>query len=54
MSSHASKIIDLYERQATNWDKDRGRFLFEKPWLDRFLSLIPPRGSILDMWFRRT
>jgi len=49
MSSEASKIIDLYERHATQFDKDRGRCLFEKPWLDRFLSLIPPRGSILDI-----
>ena len=49
MNSEAAKIIDLYERHATNWDKDRGRCLFEKPWLDRFLSLISPRGSILDI-----
>jgi len=49
MSSEAFKIIDLYERHATDWDKDRERCLFEKPWLDRFLSLIPPGGSILDM-----
>ena len=49
MSSEAFKIIDLYERHAANWDKDRGRCLFEKSWLDRFLSLIPARGSILDI-----
>jgi hypothetical protein len=49
MRSEAFKIIDLHERHATNWDKDRERCLFEKPWLDRFLSLIPRRGSILDI-----
>jgi SAM-dependent methyltransferase len=49
MSSEAAKIIDLYERHAKNWDKDRGRCLFEKPWLDQFLRLVPPRGSILDI-----
>ena len=49
MTSRATKIVDLYERHAENWDKDRGRHLFEKPWLDRFLKLIPSEGSILDL-----
>jgi SAM-dependent methyltransferase len=49
VNSEAAKIIDLYERHAKNWDADRGRGLFEKPWLDRFLGLVPPRGSILDL-----
>jgi 2-polyprenyl-3-methyl-5-hydroxy-6-metoxy-1,4-benzoquinol methylase len=49
VNSEAAKIIDLYERHAKNWDADRGRSLFEKPWLDRFLGLVPPRGSILDL-----
>jgi cyclopropane fatty-acyl-phospholipid synthase-like methyltransferase len=49
MISEAAKVIGLYERQATNWDKDRERCLFEKPWLDRFLSLVPARASILDI-----
>ena len=49
MSSEAAKIVDLYERHAKNWDKDRVRRLFEKPWLDRFLRLVPPKGSIFDI-----
>jgi len=49
MSSEAAKIVDLYERHAKNWDKDRGRRLFEKSWLDQFLRLVPPGGSILDI-----
>jgi trans-aconitate methyltransferase len=42
-------IIDLYERGAAAWDRQRGRDLFEKPWLDRFAALLPERGSILDL-----
>jgi SAM-dependent methyltransferase len=49
MSSEGTKIIDLYERSAQNWDKDRGRCLFEKRWLLDFLRLVPAGGSILDV-----
>jgi hypothetical protein len=37
MSSEASKIVGLYERNAENYDKDRGRNLFERRWLVDFL-----------------
>ena len=43
------EIIRLYEENAAAWDRQRGRELFEKPWMDRFLSLLPGRGSILDI-----
>ena len=43
------RIVDLYERHARNWDADRGRTLFEKPWLDRFTALLPRGASILDI-----
>jgi SAM-dependent methyltransferase len=49
MSSEASKIVGLYERNAENYDKDRGRDLFERCWLVDFLSLLPPGSSILDI-----
>jgi SAM-dependent methyltransferase len=49
MSTESDRIIDLYQRKAANWDTDRGRSLFEKPWLDRFLALLPSRGSVLDL-----
>jgi 2-polyprenyl-3-methyl-5-hydroxy-6-metoxy-1,4-benzoquinol methylase len=42
-------IIDLYERHAHAFDEDRGRSLFEKAWLDRFLGLTPSRATILDL-----
>jgi len=49
VDSSAERIIDLYQRHAGEWDKARGRHLFEKPWLDRFLALLRPRASILDL-----
>ena len=49
MNGPAADIIDLYERHAHHWDADRGKGLFEKPWLDRFLALLPERGTVLDI-----
>lgn len=49
MSSEAARITELYERHAEEWDRDRRRHLFEKPWLDRFLSFVLSGGSILDI-----
>ena len=49
MASEAERIIDLYERHAADWDRQRGRRLDEKPWLDCLLSLLPPSASILDI-----
>jgi SAM-dependent methyltransferase len=45
----AAAIVGLYERHAALWDGTRGRSLFERPWLDRFLALVPAGGSILDI-----
>src|SRR5215510_8524983 len=49
MTSDAERIVDLYDRHAGVWDQDRSKSLFEKPWLDRFLALLPAGGSILDI-----
>jgi SAM-dependent methyltransferase len=49
MESEAERVIGLYQRHAIDWDKDRGRNLIEKTWLDRFLALIPPNAFILDI-----
>ncbi|HEX5932907.1 MAG TPA: class I SAM-dependent methyltransferase [Pseudorhizobium sp.] len=43
------KIIALYERNAQAFDSLRGKNLFEKPWLDRFLALLPSAGTVLDL-----
>jgi 2-polyprenyl-3-methyl-5-hydroxy-6-metoxy-1,4-benzoquinol methylase len=42
-------VIDLYERRARDFDRDRGRSLQERAWLDRFLSDVPPSGVVLDI-----
>lgn len=49
MTRDSERIVGLYERHARAFDKDRGRALFEKGWLDRFRALVPPGGSILDL-----
>ncbi len=49
MAGEDDNIIPLYERNALAFDALRGRELFEKPWLDRFAALVPPRGEILDL-----
>lgn len=49
MTDDADSIISFYDRHARGWDRDRGRQLIEKAWLDRFLALLPAGGSILDI-----
>jgi SAM-dependent methyltransferase len=49
MSSSSERIVGLYQRYAIDWDRERGRCLVEKAWLDRLLALLPPQASILDM-----
>jgi SAM-dependent methyltransferase len=45
----ADAIPGLYERHADRFDRERGRSLFERAWLDRFAALLPPGGTILDI-----
>jgi len=46
-------IIDLYERHAPAWNRDRGersrQSTIEGPWLDRFLYAVPAGGDVLDL-----
>lgn len=49
MHPDAERIIGLYRRHADDYDRARGRDLFEKPWLDRFFALLRPGASILDL-----
>jgi 2-polyprenyl-3-methyl-5-hydroxy-6-metoxy-1,4-benzoquinol methylase len=49
MTSSADAIIGLYRRYAREWTNDRGRRLFEKSWVDRFLGLQRPGSVILDV-----
>jgi ubiquinone/menaquinone biosynthesis C-methylase UbiE len=49
MTDDAARIIGLYQRHAHEFDRERGRSLFERAWLDRFTALVPHGGSILDV-----
>ena len=49
MSTESDQIIGLYRRHADAWDEARGDHLREGAWLDRFLELIPPGGTVLDL-----
>jgi SAM-dependent methyltransferase len=44
-----TSIVDLYERHARSFDRDRNRSLQEKAWLDRFLGHVRPAGAVLDV-----
>src|SRR5262249_33665159 len=49
MANDAENIIDLYDRNAEAWDRERPRKLLERAWLERFLSVVAPAGSVLDI-----
>lgn len=42
-------IVHLYERHAESYDRDRGRSLQERRWLDSFLVHVRPGGTVLDI-----
>nr|WP_174506710.1 class I SAM-dependent methyltransferase [Acinetobacter sp. Marseille-Q1620] len=45
----AEHIIEIYKKHGKAWTERRGDFLYEKVWLDHFLSLIPHHSKILDI-----
>jgi SAM-dependent methyltransferase len=47
----ADDIVALYERRARDWAGDRARqtVFIEKGWLDRFIALVSPGGTVLDL-----
>jgi SAM-dependent methyltransferase len=45
----SERVIGLYERHAADFDRERGRSLVERAWLDRFIALLPPCASVLDL-----
>jgi len=49
MSDTSNDVIRLYNEHGADFDSQRGRSLAEKPWLDRFTSLLPQGASILDI-----
>jgi 2-polyprenyl-3-methyl-5-hydroxy-6-metoxy-1,4-benzoquinol methylase len=50
VSGDSERIVGIYQRHAAVWDRLRSPgSLFERPWLDRFLALLAPGASILDV-----
>lgn len=50
MNIHLAKnIVDIYQRHGLAWTAQRGRHLYEKAWLDLFLSYVPAQAEILDI-----
>jgi predicted TPR repeat methyltransferase len=47
--SAADRVIDIYQRHAEAWSRDRGDCLAEKAWLDSFLALLPADATVLDI-----
>ncbi len=45
----AATTQTVYERNARRFDTERAKGLHERVWLDRFLSLLPPEGNVLDL-----
>ena len=49
MHPSAHEIIGLYERHAPAFDRNRGRHLIERSWLDRFCAAMPRGQPVLDL-----
>jgi SAM-dependent methyltransferase len=49
VESAARRVVDIYQRHATPWSRDRGDRPDEKAWLDRFLALLPDEPTVLDI-----
>ena len=49
MKHLSTQTKEIYDRNAPAFDRQRNKSLFERPWIDRFLSLIPKEGTILDV-----
>ena len=49
MNRHSANIIDLYRTHAAAWVRLRSTHLFEKPWLDKFLTVAPETPHVFDI-----
>lgn len=49
MNADPQDTHDVYERQATEYDKRRSKALFEARWLARFTASLKPGDHVLDL-----
>lgn len=49
MDPAAGRVVEIYQRHAVTWSRERGDRLPERAWLDRFLGLLPAQPSVLDI-----
>ncbi|ETX13020.1 methyltransferase [Roseivivax halodurans JCM 10272] len=49
MTESADSIIGIYRRHGAAWAKARGTKLTEGVWLDRFIRMVRPGASVLDI-----
>ncbi|MCV7380970.1 SAM-dependent methyltransferase [Mycobacterium alsense] len=49
MDPAADRVVDLYQRHAVAWSRDRGDHLLERDWLERLLGIAPSDPAVLDM-----
>ena len=49
LSELAGQTQQVYERNARRFATERPKTLVEKSWLDRFRSLMPENGNVLDL-----
>jgi ubiquinone/menaquinone biosynthesis C-methylase UbiE len=45
----AAATRDIYERNASRFDAERRKTLFERNWLERFCALLPDGAHVLDV-----
>jgi 2-polyprenyl-3-methyl-5-hydroxy-6-metoxy-1,4-benzoquinol methylase len=50
MDDAAKRIVDHYQRHASAWDAERrGAAWIDKPFIERFLALLPQGTTVLDL-----
>ncbi len=49
MTRPSDEVVGFYRRHARSWAGEGTRQLFERSWLERFRSLLPQDGAVLDL-----
>lgn len=49
MTDNKDNVYKTYEKIADWFDQHRSRELFEKPWLDKAMALLPNGAKVLDL-----